>query len=145
MKNLKGTLREELFDWPDQQCPTPAAAAAIASKEMSPVSQKTLHQGEVAYIHDKIGLHRIGNPSKRTFAASLHLYAPPFTACQTFDQTTSSKRASGQCLFYSHQGKKLGHEAAVRLCREIMVMKEEIDHSVSSEGEDEGETGKRVF
>ncbi|KAJ1953137.1 hypothetical protein GGI12_006078, partial [Dipsacomyces acuminosporus] len=44
----------------------------------------------VAYMHDKIGLHRIGNPSTAAKAVSLHLYSPPYNMCKTFDQTTGA-------------------------------------------------------
>ncbi|KAJ2398439.1 hypothetical protein GGI05_000071 [Coemansia sp. RSA 2603] len=39
-------------------------------------------------MHDNIGLHRIGNPSSKNKAVSLHLYSPPYNMCKTFNEQT---------------------------------------------------------
>lgn len=59
---------------------------------------------------DKIGLHRISNPSTEKGAVSLHLYTPPFQSCKTFEEKTGRARSSGNCSFYSVRG---------RLCNQI--------------------------
>lgn len=125
MKVLQGNLREDRFEWPDQQCPTSASA-------MEPTGHTGISLGQVAYIHDQIGLHKIANPDAHTFSASLHLYSPPFSTCHTFDPATAKKRASGQCLFYSHAGRTLGHDAAVQLCGRLMAMKAQEERACAS-------------
>ena len=45
------------------------------------------NEGQVSYMNDSIGLHKIGNPNKDTGSVSLHLYTPPFSSCKV-------------CLFY---------------------------------------------
>jgi cysteine dioxygenase len=45
-------------------------------------------------MHDKIGLHRIANPSDKG-AVTLHLYSPPFSTCKTFCEKTGIDRPSG--------------------------------------------------
>ncbi|KAI9278529.1 RmlC-like cupin domain-containing protein [Phascolomyces articulosus] len=63
-----------------------------------------LHPNEVAYIHDKIGLHRISNPDQGRGAVSLHLYTPPYQVCKTFEEKTGRSRMGGKCTFYSIGG-----------------------------------------
>ena len=64
MKILDGSLQETVFDVPTAQ-----------HKQGEPLSvkKKTLYRkGEVTYISDQIGLHRISNPSEQETAVSLH-------------------------------------------------------------------------
>jgi cysteine dioxygenase len=56
---------------------------------------------------DKIGLHRISNPSKERGAVSLHLYTPPYKMCKTFEENTGRARSSGICSFYSIGGNRI--------------------------------------
>lgn len=55
---------------------------------------------------DKIGLHRISNPSSERGAVSLHLYTPPYEVCKTFEEKTGRARSSGKCSFYSVGGRR---------------------------------------
>jgi len=43
--------------------------------------------GDVSYIDDAIGLHKIENAGNEN-AISLHLYSPPIDACRYFDERT---------------------------------------------------------
>ncbi|KAI7854714.1 RmlC-like cupin domain-containing protein [Circinella umbellata] len=65
-----------------------------------------LRPNEVAYIHDKIGLHRISNPDSDRGAVSLHLYTPPYQVCKTFEENTGRSRMGGKCTFYSIGGNR---------------------------------------
>ncbi|KAJ3148489.1 Cysteine dioxygenase [Geranomyces michiganensis] len=65
-----------------------------------------LATGDVAYIHDRIGLHKIANPSPAKRAVSLHLYTPPFEFCRTYNETTGEARASGRCTFFRNYSKR---------------------------------------
>ncbi|KAJ2884753.1 hypothetical protein H4R27_001865 [Coemansia aciculifera] len=77
MKLLAGELDEQLYAWPRD--------GALELRRTAP-----LRTNSVAYMHDKIGLHRIGNPSLTTRAVSLHLYSPPYNMCKTFDESTGA-------------------------------------------------------
>ncbi len=80
MKILAGTLKETIYRWPSE----------IEVKPLEVAGESQYYENEVAYIHDKIGLHRIGNPSTE-MAVSLHLYTPPWAAkfgCSVFDEYT---------------------------------------------------------
>lgn len=96
MKVLKGTLKETLYGWPCQRADNPAACAHATQQSQSdcPSAEHTcsagpdtlepaaLHiqrdtmygQDQVTYMSDKLGLHRIANPSDTEYAVSLHLY-----------------------------------------------------------------------
>ncbi|GAB7351203.1 hypothetical protein MBLNU459_g1643t1 [Dothideomycetes sp. NU459] len=72
MKILKGSLTETMFHIPDahHQPGTPLET-----------KKETIYSpDQVAYISDKIGLHRISNPDPHSNAVSLHLYTPPNAA-----------------------------------------------------------------
>lgn len=89
LKVLKGSLQESLYDWNVN------------------LSRKSIfEENQVTYMHDKIGLHSIDNPSSTDFSVSLHLYSPPFDYCKTFCPRSKQARKSGKCLFYSVDGKK---------------------------------------
>ncbi|KAJ2455283.1 hypothetical protein GGF44_001052 [Coemansia sp. RSA 1694] len=84
MKLLAGELDEQLFAWP-------RAGGSLELRRTAP-----LRTNSVAYMHDKIGLHRIANPSAATRAVSLHLYSPPYNMCKTFDESTG-KAVQSSC------------------------------------------------
>jgi len=82
MKVLKGELTEILYDWPED---------SGKEEPLHVKSFRTLGHDAVTYMHDKLGLHKIGNPSTDDIAVSVHLYTPPWAAkygCQIFDEKT---------------------------------------------------------
>lgn len=104
MKILKGTLCETRYDWPKDYS---------SDSEYSPncglnVSKVTeLKAGEVAYMSDQLGLHRMYNPNPNEVAISLHLYTPPYAAkfgCHTFDEQTGKSTYVPMSSLYSDQG-----------------------------------------
>ncbi len=42
----------------------------------------TYKPGQVSFMSDELGLHKISNGSSDTGAVSLHLYTPPFNSCK---------------------------------------------------------------
>ncbi|KAJ2501433.1 hypothetical protein GGH96_001956 [Coemansia sp. RSA 1972] len=82
MRLLEGQLDEALYKWP-QETQAPRL-----------VCTRPLREESVAYMHDRIGLHRISNPSETRRAVSLHLYSPPYDMCKTFDARTGHVEAS---------------------------------------------------
>ncbi|KAJ5938817.1 hypothetical protein N7466_001951 [Penicillium verhagenii] len=107
MKILKGTLKETLYSWPDQE--------KIKHGESAPpqITRKTTFgENEVTYMSDKLGLHRISNPDPNNFAISLHLYTPPNAARDGFclyDEKTGKAKHIKQAHFYSVRGKRLDY------------------------------------
>ena len=52
--------------------------------------------GELAYITDSMGYHKVGNPTTHQPAVTLHLYAPPIRECHVWcdDNNTSTQKPS---------------------------------------------------
>ncbi|KAI9337995.1 cysteine dioxygenase type 1 [Obelidium mucronatum] len=119
MKVLEGGLKETRYAWPDEKGPKSAlplslllpsitdqsTPASVTEKKgcMEVTKETPLQLDQVAYIHDKIGLHRVSNPTNAP-SVSLHLYCPPYETCKTFDEKTSACRGSGRAVFYSENG-----------------------------------------
>ncbi|KFY82770.1 hypothetical protein V500_10341 [Pseudogymnoascus sp. VKM F-4518 (FW-2643)] len=79
MRILSGTLRETRYATP----PSPAAAPPTILKET------TYSAGQVTYMSDSLGVHKISNPDPERMAVSLHLYTPPNAAregCHVWDE-----------------------------------------------------------
>lgn len=89
MHVLAGRLEEQLYE--------------RAEGGIRLASRCTVDTGETVYIHDKIGLHSVGNPDTSP-AVSLHLYTPPISACHTFCAETGEARRAGIFTFYSIGG-----------------------------------------
>jgi cysteine dioxygenase len=65
MKILQGNLKEEIFILP--------AINSQPDAPLQPIKETVYSPGEVTYICDHIGLHRISNPSQNNeLAVSLH-------------------------------------------------------------------------
>ncbi|KAH7393334.1 RmlC-like cupin domain-containing protein [Cadophora sp. MPI-SDFR-AT-0126] len=100
MKVLKGTLKETRFDFPKNSTTAPRV-----------IKETIYHQGEVTYMADELGLHKISNPDEQRTAVSLHLYTPPNAAkegCNIFNEFTGKRSHVMQSNFYSEFGKKVG-------------------------------------
>ncbi|KAH8821739.1 RmlC-like cupin domain-containing protein [Xylogone sp. PMI_703] len=98
MRVLQGTLRETRYEFPREPAPMV-------------IKQETVyHEGQVTYMADELGLHRISNPDPEVVAVSLHLYTPPNAAregCNIFDERTGKSSHIMQYNFYSEFGNKV--------------------------------------
>ncbi|KNE58389.1 hypothetical protein AMAG_03968 [Allomyces macrogynus ATCC 38327] len=106
MKMLEGELVETRFDTPGNSASMPLHTAddhEAHGSRLHMSGKRVLEHNKVAYISDKIGLHRVSNASDRP-AVSLHLYTPPFQTCNTFCERTGIARPVSQCVFYSRMG-----------------------------------------
>jgi cysteine dioxygenase len=61
MKILKGTLKETRFDFPRNNATPPAI-----------IKETVYQEGQVTYMADELGLHKISNPNPVNVAVSLH-------------------------------------------------------------------------
>ncbi|KAL3319360.1 Cysteine dioxygenase [Cichlidogyrus casuarinus] len=95
---LSGECKEDLYDWPEK-------SSSGALQEMKLRSSQIHKPGEVNYIHDKIGLHRIENPSHTNKLVTLHLYCPPYSECHNFNENTSQAH-SCTVTFMTKYGKR---------------------------------------
>ena len=110
MKVLAGSLLETRYAWPDN------------NEELMEETGSDLHNTDaVTYISDKIGLHRMGNPSHSASTVTLHLYTPPFAHCRVFDQRTGRSSATNITFEQHTVGREersavLGRYAGYRGC-----------------------------
>jgi predicted metal-dependent enzyme (double-stranded beta helix superfamily) len=98
MKILKGSLKESLY-----------AASPVSGRGPRLVKETIYNSNEVTYIHDKIGLHKISNPSTTDVAVSLHLYTPPHAAnfgFNVFNEENGYAIHFGPTGFFSERGLK---------------------------------------
>jgi len=85
---LEGGIREVRYD-----------------RELNQVSQIDYCEGELSYITDNVGYHKVGNPTQQP-AVTLHLYAPPFETCQCWhsDQADPAEPCEGKNINHSEYG-----------------------------------------
>ncbi|KAI5917131.1 RmlC-like cupin domain-containing protein [Camillea tinctor] len=101
MKILKGDLLEERFDPPE-----------VPGNAMVPKSSAIHRKDDVAYMSDKLGLHRVSNPGD-DYAVSIHCYTPPNVAksgCNIFNVMTGEKTHIAKCENYSAYGQRVAEQ-----------------------------------
>ena len=74
MAVLDGAVEEVRYPTPKEVQPGPLVAT----------DAKVFGAGQVAYITDDIGLHVVRSGHRDLPACSLHLYASPYDACNTY-------------------------------------------------------------
>ena len=72
MRVLEGELVETLF------------ASDARANALVPGRVACVRAGEVVFIDDSVGLHRVANASATACSRSLHLYSPPITHCRVW-------------------------------------------------------------
>jgi cysteine dioxygenase len=74
-------------------------------RQLNRVSQIEYRRGELSYITDNVGYHKVGNPTQ-TPAVTLHLYAPPFETCKCWhsDEANPSEPSEGKSVNHSEYG-----------------------------------------
>lgn len=98
VKVLDGTLREVRFHWPEEETSEDGV--------MNEKDRCDCKKNAVTYMSDELGLHRVENCSHSNTAVSLHLYSPPFSSCQIFDERTGQKTRCPM-TFWSKFGEKV--------------------------------------
>ena len=64
----------------------------------------------VAFMHDSLGFHKVGNPSDTVDAVTLHLYAPPYRSCRIWHDANASDgscRLVNSCGYDTEYGRKV--------------------------------------
>lgn len=103
MKCIQGRLMETKYAWPKDSSPE------NDDHPMEILTRTELKEGDVAYINDSIGLHRVENPSHTDTAITLHLYVPPYDECKVFDERTGHVNKA-YVTFYSIGGQLTTNE-----------------------------------
>ncbi len=86
---LEGAIEEIQYAFP----------GANEAGPLSRIGARTFERGEVAYIHDRIALHRV-RPASGNSAVSLHLYSRPIDVCRVYDERTGEV-LSRQLIYHS--------------------------------------------
>ncbi|PAV60014.1 hypothetical protein WR25_18059 [Diploscapter pachys] len=94
VKMLQGELLETRFAFPEND---------DQIEPLKMIEESRFGINEVSYMSDKLGLHRMENPSHSESAVSLHVYCPGYEECHLFDQRTSQKHKS-RVTFWSKYG-----------------------------------------
>ncbi|KAL3096917.1 hypothetical protein niasHS_002633 [Heterodera schachtii] len=104
VKVLDGQLLETRFAWPKKEKEEKEEEEDEKKKKeeeeeeeeeegpMRATGTELFKTNGVSYISDKIGLHRMENPSHVDPTVTLHLYIPPYSQCYSFDQRTGRKQ-----------------------------------------------------
>jgi cysteine dioxygenase len=83
LRVVQGQVEEVQYEMPND------GEVDSGSVDMVQMSASTLVPGEVGFINDSIGLHKIGNPTEEK-SVTLHLYTPPYTECHCFCPKTGA-------------------------------------------------------
>jgi cysteine dioxygenase len=102
-----------IHDHPCDGCWIVGLAGAIDEKKyvvnkddtLKEVSTCTCQAGEISWMHNSVGLHKVSNPSQENRAVTLHIYSPPFKVCRGYNE----KGEYWYCTprFYSVNGEKV--------------------------------------
>lgn len=92
MRVVQGHIREERF---------------IANETMYRTHDQMFGVGQLLFMEDSLGYHRVSNPSKSDLAVTLHLYCPPYQQCKTWSHEEQLQPKIGNIHHYSEYGKKL--------------------------------------
>lgn len=99
---IQGSVCETRYLLPDKDS---VCRALVRTGECTAAS------GDVAYMDDSMGLHKVGNPSPSVPAMTLHLYSPPFSKCSVWmDESNSERRCQPTVTYYSENGEVLDYE-----------------------------------
>uniref|UniRef100_A0A7S4MBD2 Cysteine dioxygenase n=1 Tax=Odontella aurita TaxID=265563 RepID=A0A7S4MBD2_9STRA len=94
MRVLEGSIRESRYFRNENE------------DKLDCTADEIFKEGDLAFIKDSIGYHKIGNPTKDIPAVTMHLYSPPFQRCQIWpDPSHASRSSSASMCYYSEYGR----------------------------------------
>lgn len=96
MRVLQGCVQEERF-----------VKVAAEHYPMYCTRNELYSAGEMLYMEDSMGYHRVGNPSAEELAVTLHLYCPPYHQCKIWADAEQSEPMIGQISHYTEYGRKV--------------------------------------
>mmetsp|Transcript_18209 Transcript_18209/g.23471 ORF Transcript_18209/g.23471 Transcript_18209/m.23471 type:complete len:234 (+) Transcript_18209:149-850(+) len=105
MRVVQGQIRECRYQ-PQHQLNGNDSSNSGCSSSLECTHEETFVQGQVTFIKDSMGYHKVGNASPGSeMSITLHLYSPPFQECRTWlDPKKKNACKSKMCLF-----SKFGH------------------------------------
>jgi cysteine dioxygenase len=106
-KVLQGTVQECRYKYNDNVDDEQHTVDETSDPTNNPLicyQDCTYQQGDVAFMDNTLGLHKVGNPSHDQPAVTLHLYAPPFPRCRVFSANDARVHHTATVTFYSKYG-----------------------------------------
>ena len=102
MQVLQGQVNECRYEYPHQDTGTAVTSRMNENgvngvEKLRCIADETFVGGQLAFIKDSIGLHKVGNPSAVTPAVTLHLYSPPFQDCRVWVDDGESSDEGTAC------------------------------------------------
>jgi cysteine dioxygenase len=70
IKTLSGCVKETRY--------------VVENGDIKQSAVKFFCEGQVSFMSDDLGLHKVGNPNHHVGAVTLHLYTPPFKSCKVW-------------------------------------------------------------
>jgi len=97
--------KENNFDGSDEK--EKGTGTGTASSSFTCTMDTTFEQGNMTFIDDDLGYHKVGNPCEDAVAISMHLYSPPFAECKIWmDQMDASSSSTSRMCNYSEYGER---------------------------------------
>lgn len=117
IKTISGCIKETRY------------VAVESNDEIQQSGTKFYCEGQVSYMTDELGLHKISNPNHNVGAVTLHLYTPPFNSCKVWScegKGELSKVEKGVMGFFSVYGLRTPNLEAkpgifARMQRELLL------------------------
>lgn len=69
------------------------------------VSAETVKTGDISWMHNSVGFHKVSNTSAEERAVTLHIYSPPYKVCRGYNEKGEYWYCSPK--FYSVNGEKI--------------------------------------
>lgn len=94
VKTLVGSIKETVY-------------TVVDSSDIQQKSCRFFTEGQVSFMADSMGLHKITNPNKSAGCISLHLYTPPFSKCKTWESAGTgayTRPVEGRMGYFSCYG-----------------------------------------
>ena len=84
IKTLSGCIKETRY------------TTDTCNDEIKQSAVKFYREGQVSYMCDDMGLHKVGNACTHVGAVTLHLYTPPFQECKVWSSAGVGKLSSAE-------------------------------------------------
>eukprot|EP00471_Norrisiella_sphaerica_P006926 CAMPEP_0184488706 /NCGR_PEP_ID=MMETSP0113_2-20130426/13094_1 /TAXON_ID=91329 /ORGANISM="Norrisiella sphaerica, Strain BC52" /LENGTH=616 /DNA_ID=CAMNT_0026871669 /DNA_START=242 /DNA_END=2092 /DNA_ORIENTATION=+ len=83
VKVLDGQIQETLYEYPGDN---------TNGRPLRLISEEIYNANQATYIDDSHGIHKMGNPRDDSPCVSLHIYSPPYTACNVFERVSGLRK-----------------------------------------------------
>jgi cysteine dioxygenase len=106
LKVLQGSIKETRYVENDD-------VSGDGNGPLRCISDHDHEVGQIAFIEDSMGYHKVGNPSNVEPAVTLHLYCPPFDRCKVWMGADARPFSSCVMTYHSAFGIKIGSDESM--------------------------------